>query len=953
MSGLYRSYTHPAHWRTLRRFRPPTFVAPPSPPGTATANNVNADSLEVQWTAGAGAVSYKIERSLTFAGVYTQVASGITRSDLTWRDSGLTPGTEYYYRVISTGPGGDSAPTFGGSNFTNAVTQKANTFDGQADETAWTIVNSDDTSGDQLTMTGTPLVMVYDSDVSISGGALRLAVTATGNENSLVHPVLGTWSLGYSQYARGYFRTNLAGANTTVRIAALNTSLGRYLSWLTNTSKFAVVDGSGNPVATSTGTYDPVSAFVRLEIWNRYDGSTYFVDVRIFAGANLHGSTPDETFSYSVADTASSYTATLGVQLGGISDGGPTNACNIWWDEIKWSDDTWIGPVSTTHTGVLGLATETDTGQAITRQKIKTLGLATETDTPQSITRVHRLTTGLATETDTPLAITKIDPILRVIGQAVESDLGQALVRLKRKLLGQGTEGGPGISDDFNRADGALGPYDQTSNAFTVVSNQASAATVSASIVALHQTPLSPDHYAQFTYRGAANSVGLIVRADTVGTSTATSGSWYNLQCASFSWTLRRKGAFTATAPSLVSGSWSLSSGDVIRLVADGDRLIVLRNGVEVSSFRDAAPILTQTRVGIYTAPVSGTEVLDDFVAGNTQAHALIPRKIKALGQATEADSGQAVTRRKVKALGLATEVDSALRFVQRFLQPVGQATEVDTGQAVTARKIKALGQATESDSPQTITRRKVRALGEATETDAGQAVARRKVKILGQATEADTPQALSSRKTKALNQATEADSSLTLTRVHRRTVGLATETDTAQTVSHRKIKLLGLSTEIEFPLPLVATGSTRILGLATETNSALALRAVHQRTLTLPTESDTGQAVRRVKVLTLGLAVETETPRSLQAAKRITLGQVAELEQVQALSTLKTKTLGLATELDEVLAIVPPVPPVVRDLHLQVSRGHGHLLQVRMVGQRKMVVEPRGRGLTVTVEET
>jgi hypothetical protein len=55
----------------------------------------------------------------------------------------------------------------------------------------------------------------------------------------------------------------------------------------------------------------------------------------------------------------------------------------------------------------------------------------------------------------------------------------------------------------------------------------------------------------------------------------------------------------------------------------------------------------------------------------------------------------------------------------------IGQATETDLAQTLTKRKVKALSQAVETDLAQTLTKRKVKVIGQATETDLAQALTR------------------------------------------------------------------------------------------------------------------------------------------------------------------------------------------------------------------------------------
>ena len=73
---------------------------PPAPaaPTGVTATSVSASQIGVSWTASANATSYKIQRSPDGSTGWTQVGTSTTTS---FTDSGLSPATTYFYRVIA------------------------------------------------------------------------------------------------------------------------------------------------------------------------------------------------------------------------------------------------------------------------------------------------------------------------------------------------------------------------------------------------------------------------------------------------------------------------------------------------------------------------------------------------------------------------------------------------------------------------------------------------------------------------------------------------------------------------------------------------------------------------------------------------------------------------------------------------------------------------------------
>src|SRR5262249_41108337 len=69
-----------------------------SAPAGLTATATSGTQVSLSWAGSAGATSYLIERKTGATGVYAPVgstAAGVT----TYADSGLSPGTEYVYRV--------------------------------------------------------------------------------------------------------------------------------------------------------------------------------------------------------------------------------------------------------------------------------------------------------------------------------------------------------------------------------------------------------------------------------------------------------------------------------------------------------------------------------------------------------------------------------------------------------------------------------------------------------------------------------------------------------------------------------------------------------------------------------------------------------------------------------------------------------------------------------------
>ncbi|MFO8006366.1 MAG: PA14 domain-containing protein, partial [Candidatus Brocadiia bacterium] len=79
---------------------------PPNAPTNLTAT-AGDTQVSLNWDPSAGAQTYKVKRSTTSGGPYTEIATGLT--DTHYTDTGLTNGTTYYYVVSAVNTVGESA----------------------------------------------------------------------------------------------------------------------------------------------------------------------------------------------------------------------------------------------------------------------------------------------------------------------------------------------------------------------------------------------------------------------------------------------------------------------------------------------------------------------------------------------------------------------------------------------------------------------------------------------------------------------------------------------------------------------------------------------------------------------------------------------------------------------------------------------------------------------------
>jgi len=87
----------------------------PPAPASLIASPISSSQTGLSWTASSGAINYKIQRSPDGSTGWTQVGTSTTTA---FTDTGLSPATTYFYRVLASTTAGDSAP----SNVASATT---------------------------------------------------------------------------------------------------------------------------------------------------------------------------------------------------------------------------------------------------------------------------------------------------------------------------------------------------------------------------------------------------------------------------------------------------------------------------------------------------------------------------------------------------------------------------------------------------------------------------------------------------------------------------------------------------------------------------------------------------------------------------------------------------------------------------------------------------------------
>lgn len=210
-----------------------------------------------------------------------------------------------------------------------------NSADGGSDEV--TVTTSDVTSGDAWSAvnnnSGTGEVK-WDTAKSHSGAnSIRFTGGTTGGAFVRWDRTVG----GQVSYSRGYLWWPTLAANNTI-CQPMNSGSGCASIRANFTSnKLEILD------STVTGPTASLKVFsaneqVRIETRVFHDTAAGTIDCRLFYGANLDGTTPDETLTQTGKNTQA---ACDGFRWGSINTGGAT----LWWDDFGFSNLNWLGPV--------------------------------------------------------------------------------------------------------------------------------------------------------------------------------------------------------------------------------------------------------------------------------------------------------------------------------------------------------------------------------------------------------------------------------------------------------------------------------------------------------------------------------------------------------------------------------------------------------------------------------
>lgn len=248
------------------------------------------------------------------------------------------------------------------------VVNRVNNFECESDEVSITAANSGCAPNSAFTsdITVTWGTAVYDSARFAHGAQSGRFSTAANSGASR-----GYVSSPTEPYGRAYLYLT-ANPPSNARFAEFyNVATLRLMLRVLSDGRVAITDAGFTNKATSTAL--PLNAWHRIE-WRAATGTAAnLVEVRIFSGVNMDGSTPDQTIS------AASMTVDAWDRMGFGVMFSSAQTYDWWIDDVGLSDTGWLGPaVTTTAVGKdLGLqwhtrAAVSDTAQLVwdTRQAV-------------------------------------------------------------------------------------------------------------------------------------------------------------------------------------------------------------------------------------------------------------------------------------------------------------------------------------------------------------------------------------------------------------------------------------------------------------------------------------------------------------------------------------------------------------------------------------------------------
>jgi hypothetical protein len=291
-------------------------LSPPSAP-TGVAATVGSGTVTITWNPAGGATSYTVERGIASGGPYSPIAT-VADSSTSFKDSGLTNGSTYYYVVTGANSAGASPnsaqvaatpivpPTFTSSASANPnpVTQGISTeITASVKDTANTLTN------------GVVHIAVLDPTGAVALKKNFTAQNFTSGQSAsykipLVPSLAGTYTVEIGVYS---LSSQLWSWNASAATITVNSNLTFNSSATPTPSTFAAGGTTNIAVSvTDTGTSTLSNSIVELQVFDQAGTAvmtTYWTGQNFAAGQTLQ-------FSYTWNSPSSLAAGTYSVDVG-------------------------------------------------------------------------------------------------------------------------------------------------------------------------------------------------------------------------------------------------------------------------------------------------------------------------------------------------------------------------------------------------------------------------------------------------------------------------------------------------------------------------------------------------------------------------------------------------------------------------------------------------------------
>jgi hypothetical protein len=180
-----------------------------------------------------------------------------------------------------------------------------------------------------------PNTLTYDSANPLTVGTKAAKHIVSAGTSNCYWSWIASFGTQTQFYVRAYFMLGATPTGIHQLIWGLSGATTAWRIDVTNTNKIRLL--AGTVAQTTSATTITNNQPFRIEAF--VDHTNNAVTCHLFVGANVEGTTPDETFSFT------------GVALGAVSSDririgtGASTALTFWSDGVAAATDTWIGPL--------------------------------------------------------------------------------------------------------------------------------------------------------------------------------------------------------------------------------------------------------------------------------------------------------------------------------------------------------------------------------------------------------------------------------------------------------------------------------------------------------------------------------------------------------------------------------------------------------------------------------